>query len=121
MVFDLHRLIGVIFKFEDLCADTVNQVLDHQIFALECLLFIRRLFFHRVRACRYIPKLPLRIIPAECQRRIRLGRGEAHKVTCLIKFTILTKAVLNRKVKNRTFGSRRTVHLLFDRDSAFFR
>ena len=103
MVIDLHLLIAVIFEFKGLCADTVDHVLDFQILSLKCLLFICRLFFHRVRTCRDVFKFSAGVIPAagrECQRRIRLGRGKAHEVTFRIKFTIFTETVLNRKVKD---------------------
>ena len=124
VVIYLNLLRLVIRQFECLRACTADHVLDFQILSLKCLLFICRLFFHRVRTCRDVFKISAGVIPAagrECQRRISLGRGKAHEVTCRIKFAIFTETVLNRKVKDRTGRSYRTVHTLCDCDIPFFR
>ena len=124
MVIYLNLLRLVIREFECLRAFTADHVLDLQILSLERLLLIRRLFFHRVRTCRDVFKFSAGVIPAagrECQRRISLCRAEAHKVSAVVKFTVLTEVILNGKVKDGSVGSHRAVHTLGDSDIAFFR
>ena len=124
MVIYLNLLRLVIRQFECLRTCSADHVLDLQILSLERLLLIRRLFFHRVRTCRDVFKFSAGVIPAagrECQRRISLCRAEAHKVSAVVKFTVLSEVILNGKVKDGSVGSHRAVHTLCDRDIPFFR
>ena len=120
VVFDLN-LLGVISrKFECLRICAGDHVLDFQILTIDLLLSVRRLFFNGICTCRDPPEHCLRIVwvAIECQRRITLRRSKLDEIAACIKTTVLAEVILDRKVKDRSIWSNRTVHLLFDRDIA---